>query len=117
MMLTCTNCGRQHPLTDDEVAQFHPRFFCLRSSWSSRSPKRSPRAASFERSVAMAYRRPLEAAPLSEFRKVAGAMDPRATVSPEPDPTFHGDGLPADYSAGLGVQIGLAIVAGAGSNS
>ena len=29
MMLTCTNCNRQHPLTDDEVAQFHPRFFCL----------------------------------------------------------------------------------------
>ena len=29
MMLTCTNCGRQHPLTDDDVAYFHPRFFCL----------------------------------------------------------------------------------------
>jgi len=29
MMLTCSNCGRQHPLTDEDVAYFHPRFFCL----------------------------------------------------------------------------------------
>ena len=29
MMLTCTNCGRQHPLTDEDIAYFHPRFFCL----------------------------------------------------------------------------------------
>jgi hypothetical protein len=29
MMLICTNCGRQHPLTDEDVAYFHPRFFCL----------------------------------------------------------------------------------------
>jgi len=29
MMIACTNCGRQHPLTDDEIASFHPRFFCL----------------------------------------------------------------------------------------
>lgn len=29
MMITCTNCGRQHPLTDEDVAYFHPRFFCL----------------------------------------------------------------------------------------
>ena len=29
MMLTCSNCSRQHPLTDDDIAYFHPRFFCL----------------------------------------------------------------------------------------
>ena len=29
MMLTCTHCGRQHPLTDEDIAYFHPRFFCL----------------------------------------------------------------------------------------
>jgi hypothetical protein len=29
MMIACTNCGRQHPLTDEDVAYFHPRFFCL----------------------------------------------------------------------------------------
>ena len=29
MMLTCEKCGRKHPLTDDDVAFFHPRFFCL----------------------------------------------------------------------------------------
>ena len=29
MMLTCGKCGRKHPLTDEDVAFFHPRFFCL----------------------------------------------------------------------------------------
>jgi len=29
MMITCSNCGRQHPLTDEDIAYFHPRFFCL----------------------------------------------------------------------------------------
>lgn len=28
-MLTCAKCGRQHPMTDEDVASFHPRFFCL----------------------------------------------------------------------------------------
>lgn len=29
MMLTCRRCGRKHPVTEDEVAFFYPRFFCL----------------------------------------------------------------------------------------
>ncbi len=29
MMLTCEKCGRKHPLTDDDIVAFHPRFFCL----------------------------------------------------------------------------------------
>jgi hypothetical protein len=29
MMLTCAKCGRKQPLTDEDVAFFHPRFFCL----------------------------------------------------------------------------------------
>jgi hypothetical protein len=29
MTLTCTSCGRAHPMTDEDVAYFHPRFFCL----------------------------------------------------------------------------------------
>ena len=29
MMLTCDKCGRKHPLTDDDVVFFYPRFFCL----------------------------------------------------------------------------------------
>jgi hypothetical protein len=29
MMLTCEKCGRKHPLTEEDVAFFHPRFFCL----------------------------------------------------------------------------------------
>lgn len=29
MKLTCEKCGRHHPLTDDDVAFFFPRFFCL----------------------------------------------------------------------------------------
>lgn len=28
-MLTCAKCGRKHPLSDEDVAFFHPRFFCL----------------------------------------------------------------------------------------
>jgi hypothetical protein len=29
MMLTCAKCGRRHPITDDDVVAFYPRFFCL----------------------------------------------------------------------------------------
>ncbi|HEX7901956.1 MAG TPA: hypothetical protein VF950_29625 [Planctomycetota bacterium] len=29
MMLTCGKCGRKHPMTDEDVAFFYPRFFCL----------------------------------------------------------------------------------------
>jgi hypothetical protein len=29
MMLTCAKCGRKQPLSDDDVANFYPRFFCL----------------------------------------------------------------------------------------
>jgi hypothetical protein len=29
MIINCKNCNRQHPLTDDDIAYFYPRFFCL----------------------------------------------------------------------------------------
>ena len=29
MMLTCAKCGRKHPLSDDDVVTFYPRYFCL----------------------------------------------------------------------------------------
>ena len=29
MMLTCAKCGRKHPLSDEDVDYFYPRFFCL----------------------------------------------------------------------------------------
>lgn len=29
MILTCAKCGSRHPLSDDDVASFYPRFFCL----------------------------------------------------------------------------------------
>jgi len=29
MMITCAKCGRKHPLSDDDVVAFYPRFFCL----------------------------------------------------------------------------------------
>ena len=29
MMITCEKCGRKHPMTDDDIAYFYPRFFCL----------------------------------------------------------------------------------------
>lgn len=28
-MLTCTKCGRKQPMTDEDLAFFYPRFFCL----------------------------------------------------------------------------------------
>ena len=28
-MITCENCGRKHPMTDEDIAYFYPRFFCL----------------------------------------------------------------------------------------
>ena len=29
MMLTCAKCSRKHPLSDEDIASFYPRFFCL----------------------------------------------------------------------------------------
>jgi hypothetical protein len=29
MMLTCKNCNAKQPLTDDDIVNFYPRFFCL----------------------------------------------------------------------------------------
>ena len=29
MILNCESCGRKHPLSDDDVAFFHPQLFCL----------------------------------------------------------------------------------------
>ncbi len=29
MIITCQSCNRKHPFTDDDIAYFHPRFFCL----------------------------------------------------------------------------------------
>ncbi len=29
MILTCAKCGRRHPLSEEDVVAFHPRFFCL----------------------------------------------------------------------------------------
>lgn len=29
MMITCEKCGRKHPMSDDDIAYFYPRFFCL----------------------------------------------------------------------------------------
>jgi hypothetical protein len=29
MMITCSKCGRKQPLTEEDLAAFHPYFFCL----------------------------------------------------------------------------------------
>ena len=29
MIIACQNCHRKHPLTDEDIAYFYPRFFCL----------------------------------------------------------------------------------------
>ena len=42
MILTCSKCGARHPLSDDDVVFFHPRFFCL--SCGDRIPMKIDRA-------------------------------------------------------------------------
>ena len=29
MMLICSKCGHKQPMTEEDIAFFHPRFFCL----------------------------------------------------------------------------------------
>ena len=29
MMLNCAKCGSKQPLTEEDIASFYPRFFCL----------------------------------------------------------------------------------------
>ena len=29
MIINCQNCNRKHPFTDEDLAYFYPRFFCL----------------------------------------------------------------------------------------
>jgi hypothetical protein len=79
MMLTCTNCGRTHPLTDEDVAYFHPRFFCL--SCGKKLPFDIPDAKLFElrhsNDPARRFSDDMsKLPPISELRKVAkGAVD------------------------------------------
>jgi hypothetical protein len=50
MMLTCEKCGRKQPLTDDDVAFFHPRFFCLSCGAKLKFPVDEKRLAALQRS-------------------------------------------------------------------
>lgn len=80
MMLTCTNCGRQHPMTDEDVASFHPRFFCLSCGKKLEFPLTDAKLLELRHSNDPA-RKLSEAelktlAPVNELRKVAkGAVD------------------------------------------
>jgi len=80
MIITCQNCNRKHPFTDDDIAYFHPRFFCL--SCGRKLEFNLPEAKIFElkhsndpgRSLAEADLKSLP--PSAEPRKVAkGAVD------------------------------------------
>jgi hypothetical protein len=78
MMITCTNCGRQHPLTDDDIAYFHPRFFCLSCGKKLVFPIDEAKLLELRHSNDPSRR--LEdlskLPPVTEFRKVAkGAVD------------------------------------------
>ena len=80
MMLTCTSCGRQHPMTDEDVAYFHPRFFCLSCGRKLEFPITDAKLLELRHSNDPG-RRMTEAElkslpPMNELRKVAkGAVD------------------------------------------
>ncbi len=80
MMITCEKCGRKHPMTDDDIAYFYPRFFCL--SCGQKLPFNVPEAKLRELRRSNDNSRRLEAQDLSglppqgELRRVAkGAVD------------------------------------------
>lgn len=80
MMITCEKCGRKHPMTDDDIAYFYPRFFCL--SCGQKLPFNVPEAKLHELRHSNDNSRRLQAQDLStlppqgELRRVAkGAVD------------------------------------------
>ena len=78
-MLTCENCGRKHPMTDEDIQYFYPRFFCL--SCGKKLPFTLPEAKLMELKHSNDPSRRLPAdlsalPPQNQFRKVAqGAVD------------------------------------------
>ena len=79
MMLTCENCGRKHPMTDDDIAYFYPRFFCLACGKKLPFTITEAKLAELQHSndPARVITEDLsKLPPMSEFRKVAkGAVD------------------------------------------
>jgi hypothetical protein len=80
MMLTCEKCGRKHPLTEDDVAYFHPRFFCLSCGQKLKFDVPEAKLQELRRSNDPSRSLPAEdvkaLAPVTEPRKVAkGAVD------------------------------------------
>lgn len=79
MMITCEKCGRKHPMTDDDIAYFHPRFFCL--SCGQKLPFNVPEAKLQELKHSNDPSRKLtddlaSLPPMGELRRVAkGAVD------------------------------------------
>ena len=80
MMLTCEKCGRKHPLTEDDVAYFYPRFFCLSCGQKLKFDVGEAKLQELRHSNDPSRRLPAEdlktLQPQGEFRKVAkGAVD------------------------------------------
>ena len=80
MMLTCEKCGRKHPLTEDDVAYFYPRFFCLSCGQKLKFDVPEAKLQELRRSNDPSRSLPAEdvkaLAPVTEPRKVAkGAVD------------------------------------------
>ena len=79
MMITCEKCGRKHPMTDDDIAYFYPRFFCL--SCGQKLPFNIPEAKLQELKHSNDPSRKLTddlstLPPMNELRRVAkGAVD------------------------------------------
>ena len=80
MMITCANCGRQHPMTDEDIAWFHPRFFCLscgkKLEFAVSDAKLLELRHSNDPSRKLGEKEVASLPPVSQFRKVAkGAVD------------------------------------------
>jgi hypothetical protein len=80
MMITCEKCGRKHPMTDDDIAYFYPRFFCLSCGQKLPFNVTEAKLAELRKSNDPSRKLPAEElstlAPMGELRRVAkGAVD------------------------------------------
>ena len=78
-MITCENCGRKHPMTEEDIVYFYPRFFCLSCGKKLSFAVTEAKLAELKHSNDPSRKLTDDLAslpPQSEFRKVAqGAVD------------------------------------------
>ncbi len=79
MMISCAKCNRKHPMTDEDIVSFYPRFFCLSCGQKLPFEVSEAKLAELRHSSDPARRLTDDLStlqPQGEFRKVAkGAVD------------------------------------------